>query len=204
MIITYYGGQATKLRTGDTIIATNPVSKDSKSKIKPSKFGANVVLVSAHHPDYNGIDTVTYGDKEPFVISGPGEYEKEDIFFIGGLANTHIDGVEYINTIYSFVFDDIKIAFLGNMDSREISADTREKLGDADVVFVSLENISASDAYKLASSFTPSLIIPMEYDNETLEKFLKEAGSDVKSIDKLTIKKKDLIGKDGVPVVLSY
>jgi hypothetical protein len=43
----------------------------------------------------------------------------------------------------------------------------------------------------------------MNYDEKTLKAFLKEAGQDgVKSIEKLTIKKKDLEGKEGEIVVL--
>jgi hypothetical protein len=49
----------------------------------------------------------------------------------------------------------------------------------------------------------PKLIIPMEYDKDTLKAFLKEMGDEkVEEIDKLTLKRKDLEGKEGEIVVL--
>ena len=44
----------------------------------------------------------------------------------------------------------------------------------------------------------------MDYDDKTLKAFLKEGGQDkVSPVDKLTIKAKDLIGREGEIVVLS-
>ena len=44
----------------------------------------------------------------------------------------------------------------------------------------------------------------MDYDEKTLKMFLKEGGQDnVKSIDKLTIKSKELAGREGEIIVLS-
>ena len=83
MIITYLGKQFFKIQRGDLTIALNPISKNSKHNKKISTFGANIVLINVNHPDFNGIDTVTYGDTKPFVISGPGDYEINGIFIKG-------------------------------------------------------------------------------------------------------------------------
>jgi hypothetical protein len=55
--------------------------------------------------------------------------------------------------------------------------------------------------------FSPKIIIPAHFaevgDKGALKVFLKEAGEEgVKPVDKLTIKKKDLEGKEGEVVVL--
>jgi L-ascorbate metabolism protein UlaG (beta-lactamase superfamily) len=57
-------------------------------------------------------------------------------------------------------------------------------------------------AYALAVQLEPKAIIPMHYEPQDLKNFLKEAGEDVKPQEKLTIKKKDLDGKEGEIVVL--
>jgi len=44
MIITYHGGEFFKIISGDTTIAINPVSKDSK--IKTTHFGADIAIIS--------------------------------------------------------------------------------------------------------------------------------------------------------------
>ena len=63
-------------------------------------------------------------------------------------------------------------------------------------------------ANKLAVTLEPKIIIPMHYGevgiDNALKKFIKEAGEEgVKPIDKLTLKKKDLEGKEGEVVILS-
>ena len=81
MIITYYGGEFFKVQFGDTTLAFNPISKDSK--LKSSRFGADIVLSTTYHSDFNGVEQVSHGDKKPFVISGPGEYEVKEVFIKG-------------------------------------------------------------------------------------------------------------------------
>jgi hypothetical protein len=113
MVITYYGKQYCKLTLGDLTIAINPPAKDSKAMPKPPRFGADIALITTRHPDYSGSDTVALGDKEPFVIDGPGSYEIKGIFITGAKSSVTIDGKEYINTVYGFELDNIKIAVLG-------------------------------------------------------------------------------------------
>ncbi|MEK7556865.1 MAG: MBL fold metallo-hydrolase, partial [Patescibacteria group bacterium] len=73
MVITYHGLESFKVQFGDTVLAFNPVSKDSK--LKTAKFGADIALISMHHEDMNGAEQVSFGEKKAFVVEGPGEYE---------------------------------------------------------------------------------------------------------------------------------
>lgn len=210
MIITHHGKQCFKLQLGDTTLAFNPISKDSKIKDKPAKFGANVVLVTTNHPDYNGIDMVGHGDKVPFVIDGPGSYEVNGTYIKGLESYTEIDGQKYINTVYSLEFDGIAVVFLGHLVSKELPVAVREEIEKADIIFVPIGGetvLKPLDAYKLAISFEPHIVIPMDYgsdqDPQALKQFLKEGGEDVQPIDKLTIKAKDLEGREGDVVVIS-
>ncbi len=203
MILTYYGGQFVKVQAGDTIVAVNPISKSSK--LKTTKFGADVALTSINIDECNGIDEVTFGDKVPFVVQGPGEYEVSDIFIKGFASKFSSDKKEKINTIYSVLFDNINLCFLGLLKSEEISEEAIESLTDIDILFVPLgENtISPSKAYKLAVSLVPKMIIPLG-EEEYIKQFLKEAGSGPKErLDKLTLKRKDLEGKEGDIVLLN-
>ncbi len=59
MIITYHGGEFFKVQFGDTVLAFNPISKDSK--LKSSRFGADIALVSLNHPDMNGVESRVFG-----------------------------------------------------------------------------------------------------------------------------------------------
>ncbi len=204
MVITYLGGEFFKVQFGDTTLAFNPVSKDSK--LKTSRFGADVALVTTNHPDFNGVDQVTHGDAKPFAISGPGEYETKGVFIKGFLSKSKYGGEDRINTIYMVSLEGMNICFLGALSSTDVANDTKEALGDIDLLFtpiVGKDTLSPADAYKFAVSLEPKLIIPMHYDDTSLKAFLKEAGEKVEPVDKLTLKKKDLEGREADVIVLS-
>ena len=97
--------------------------------------------------------------------------------------------------------------FLGALGSAEIPSETKAGIDDVDILFVPIGGngiLNPTEAYKFAVSLEPSIIIPMNYDEKSLKAFLKEGGEEgVKAIEKLTIKKKDLEGKEGEIVVLS-
>lgn len=205
MIITYFGKQFFKVQQGEMVLAFNPVSKNSKTGIS-AHFGADLAFVSTNHPDYNGIEQLSHGDRSPFVISGPGDYEVKEIFVKGVMSNSVIADKKYINTIYSLSVDNINIVFLGALSDMEIPKESREQIEEADILFVPVGGkglLDAKSAAKLASSLEANLVIPMDYDKESLKVFLKEMGEeDAETVDKLTLKRKDLEGKEGEVVVL--
>ncbi|MCB9806197.1 MBL fold metallo-hydrolase [Candidatus Nomurabacteria bacterium] len=208
MIITYEGAEFIKIQQGDTVVAFNPVSKDSK--LKSSNFGADIALITANHHDLNGVETVTRGEKEPFVINGPGEYEVEGLFIKGYSTKTNYGGTERINTIFSTKIDNINVVFLGAMSDTDFSADVKEDLDDVDILFVPIGGegvLDASEAYKLAVKREPKVIIPIHFGSvgskDALKDFLKEGGSeDVKPVEKLTVKMKDIEKSEGDIIVL--
>jgi L-ascorbate metabolism protein UlaG (beta-lactamase superfamily) len=201
MIITYFGAEFFKVQFGDTTLAFNPISKDSK--LKPSRFGADIVLSTTYHEDFNGVDQVSHGDKTPFVISGPGEYEVKEVFIKGLPSESKYGGKDLINTIYTVSLENMNICFLGAINTPELKNETIEALDEIDILFVPIGGEGVLDpvkAYKLAVSLEPKIIIPMHYGDigakEALKVFLKEAGESPKAEAKLTLKKKDLEGKE--------
>jgi L-ascorbate metabolism protein UlaG (beta-lactamase superfamily) len=204
MIITYHGKQFFKIQQGETVVAYNPISTDAKVPFKVSRFGADIVLSSLNHLDSNGFDTASFGDKVPVIINGPGDYEVKEIFIKGNLSRTKKDGKEYINTIYSMNLEDITVLFLGTID-HALDAKEREGFASPDIIVVPVgsDTLDPALAYKIAVSFEPSIIIPVGDDEKMMKQFAKEAGApDVKPLDKLVIKKKDLNGKVGEVVLL--
>jgi L-ascorbate metabolism protein UlaG (beta-lactamase superfamily) len=212
MIITFLGGESFKVSFGDTTLAFNPVSKDSK--LSAAKFGADIVLSSLNHPDMNGVDQVSFGDKKAFAITSPGEYEVKGVFIKGFGSESHYDGAKmgnekHINTIYAVSLEGMNICFLGALDQTELPKEADEGLDGVDILFVPIGGNGVLDpakAYKLAVSLEPKLIIPMHYGDiggkDALKAFLKEAGENPKATTKLTLKKKDLEGKDAEVAVL--
>jgi L-ascorbate metabolism protein UlaG (beta-lactamase superfamily) len=210
MIITYQGVESVKIQFGDTVVSYNPVSKDSS--FKATRFGADIALISINDPDMNGAESASRGEKEAFVINGPGEYEIGGIFIRGFPSKSGYKEKDRQNTIYLMNLEGMNLCFLGALGSVDsIGSETKEELDDIDILFVPIGGdgvLKPADAYNIGVKLEPCLIVPMHYGEElgkgALKTFLKEAGEeDVKPVDKLTIKKKDLEGKEGEVVVLS-
>lgn len=205
MIITHHGGQCFKVSFGDTTLAFDPISK--KSKLSPVKFGSDIVFVSLNHPNFNGTDQVAHGAREPFVVEGPGEYEIGEVTARGYGVETTYDKEKHINTIYQVVLEGMNIVFLGALNEPEIDPKILGELGNIDILFVPIgggDVLEVPQASKLAVKLEAKLIIPMHYDAPALTAFLKEESSEeVKPVDKLTIKKKDLETLEGEIAVLA-
>jgi hypothetical protein len=207
MIITYLGGEFVKVQFGDTVVAFNPVSKDSS--LKTAKFGADVVFSSLNHEDMNGVDLLSFGEKKPFVISGPGEYEVKGIFIKGLPGTSNYGGEKRINTIYTMSLEGMNLCHLGAQSEEELEKDTDEAINEVDILFVPIGGDGVLDpakAYKLAVALEPKIIIPIHYGDvggkDALKQFLKEAGESPSPVPKLTLKKKDLEGKEAEVVVI--
>lgn len=209
MIVTYLGNETFRIQVGDLVLACNPPAKSSEFKM--NKFGANVVLQSIKHPDMGGGKEFSYGEKEPFVISGHGEYESNGLFIKGVAGESKYDlpkGVDKcINTIYSTVVDGISILYLG-AQSGVLPAGLSDIIDSVDMLFISIGGngtYDAKEAAKIVLNLEPKIVIPMGYNTKdgSLQAFLKETGSKAETVDKLTIKKKDLEGKDQDVVVLA-
>ena len=199
MVITYYGAGCFKVQSGETVLAFNPPSKESE--FKSPRFASDIVLVSSNHKDYNGWENIpgkTEGGK-PFVADGQGEYEISGIYIKGIGSNGHG------NTIYSLTLEDISICHLGAL-SKEMDPSLKEAVGEVDILFIPIGGGELLDPQKAASAaihLEAKIVIPMNYNESQLKQFIKEFGADkTESLEKLTIKKKDLVEKKGEIVVL--
>ena len=212
MVITHHGGQCFKVTLGDLTIVFDPIAKGAS--LPAVRFGADIALVSRNHPDMNGVEEVTYGEKKPFAITGPGEYERQGIVIQGFLSKSkyglHKGEEDAINTVYSVELEDMTLVHLGALCDTELSKEARESIDEIDVLFVPVGGdgvLSPAKAHELEVSLEPKIIVPIHWSGigqpKSLEAFLKEAGNGNEKVDKLTLKKKDLAGLDGRILVIT-
>jgi L-ascorbate metabolism protein UlaG (beta-lactamase superfamily) len=208
MIISYHGLEFVRVQFGDTVIALNPPSKDSPVKVNRS--GATICLSTLNHRDMAGVETVTFGGTKPFVISGPGEYEIGGVLVRGFPARSRYGGEDRINTVYLVTLEGITLCFLGAIASPELPPEAKEALDSIDVLFVPIGGdgvLTPEAAYKLAVALEAGIVIPIHFGavggGKALQTFLKESGAEkTEPVEKLTLRKKDLEGKEGEVVVL--
>ncbi len=205
MILTYHDGACIRASAGETTLVFSPISKQSKN-FKPTNFGADVAFVSFQHVDGNGVDEAGRGDKQPFIIFGPGEYEIKGITVAGFPSKSSYDNKDRINTIYAVEFDGLSVLYLGVLGETDIPKEVLE-MEAPDILIVPIGGngvLSPSEAQKLAVKLEAKVVIPIAYDEKSLKIFLKESGSEgVQAADKLTIKPKDVVGKENEVVVLT-
>jgi L-ascorbate metabolism protein UlaG (beta-lactamase superfamily) len=205
MTISWYGHSCFKITNqgGHLTIITDPF--DKSIGLTPPRGNADIVTVSHDHYDHNNIKTIA---NDPFIINGPGEYEIKGIRIIGCPSyHDEKQGQERgTNTIYLIEIDEIRICHLGDFGQSKLFDSQLETIGQVDILIIPVGGtytIGAREAMKIAEQIEPLLIIPMHYklpglkiDLADVKEFLKEAGINGKTaIDKLTIKKKDLVDK---------
>jgi len=212
MVITHHGGQCFKITQGDLTIVFDPISK--AGTLPAVRFGADIALVTRRHPDMDGTDEVSFGGKEPFIINGPGEYEHSGVRIQGFMTKSQY-GVskgqtDAINTVYAITVDGMTLVHLGGLSDTMLSHDAREAIDDIDILFLPVGGdgvLNAQEAAKLAVTLEPKIVIPMHYEGmgepKALDTFLKEAGKESETVDKLTLKKKDALEKAGAIIVIS-
>jgi L-ascorbate metabolism protein UlaG (beta-lactamase superfamily) len=196
MTISWFGLSSFKITSKDVTIITDPFGSDTG--LSPVRGSADIVVSS--DPKNGTCNNFSSISGNPFVITGPGEYDIKGVFVIG----TPADDDEGSPTIYSIEAEDIRIAFLGAVKQTHLSDAQKEVLESSDVVLVPVGNQKLLDfeqAAKIATQLEPYIIIPHTYNIpglklgfDKLEKFLKEMGGKADTEDKLTIKKKDLVG----------
>lgn len=212
MVITHHGGQCFKVSFGDLTLVFDPIAKGAT--LPAVKFGSDIALISRNHPDMAGSEEVAFGDRQPFVISGPGEYEKDGVTIQGFLSKSEYalskGQTTAVNTIYSVKLEGMTLVHLGALSDTSLSAEAKEDIDEIDVLFLPIGGdgvLSATEASKLATMLEPKIIIPMHWSGmgeaKALEQFLKEEGGSSEKMDKLTIKKKDVAEKDGAIIVIT-
>ncbi|KND51794.1 MAG: Zn-dependent hydrolase of the metallo-beta-lactamase superfamily [Parcubacteria bacterium C7867-001] len=212
MVITHHGGQCFKVTFGDITVVFDPVSKSGT--LPAVRFGADIALVSRNHPDMNGVEEVTFGNKEPFAITGPGEYEFGGVTVQGFLTKSEYGlkkgEANAINTVYAVKLENMTLVHLGALAEPNLSVEAREAIDDIDVLFVPVGAdgvLDAAAASKIATTLEPHIIIPMHWSGmgapKSLDAFIKEEGGSSEKTDKLTLKKKDAAEKDGAIIVIT-
>ena len=184
-------------------IIINPPNKETG--LKTPKIRADILLVG-HNPNHKNIKAVN-GDF--FLVDGPGEYEIKEVYIngISGFINNPEEIGENTETIiYTIEIEGMRICHLGNFEQKELNEEQVEKIGDIDILMVPV----SENAKKIISQIEPKTIIPMQYKipglkekADDLEEFLKLMGvKSTESLQKLSIKKKDVLGNEAKIIIL--
>lgn len=202
MHIIWFGLSSFKIISKDVTIFTDPFGK--AAGLTPPRGAAQIVISSnADNELANNFSSIS-GD--PFLITGPGEYDIKSIFIKGIPSKTKTENDKENalahSAIYSMSIEGINVGFLGGFFGKALSDFQEEELNDIDVLLVPVGGGAVCDAEAATSvinQIEPKIVIPMHYKSpglalklDPLEKFLKEMGGKGEEMDKLIVKKNDL------------
>ena len=194
MQIQFFGLSSFKITTKEATIITDPFHKDSG--LTPPRGAADIlVLAEMNNKLYSASSGIS---NEPFLVDTPGEYDIKGVT-ITGIPLKQDD--KYV-TVFLLESEDMRILNLSHIKDFNMKEDEIEELGDIDVLTLPVGGntvLSASAASKVVNQIEPKLVIPSHYkmkelilDLDPIEKFIKEMGGKQETMDKLTVKKKDL------------
>lgn len=156
--------------------------KDNEFRVK----GKSGVLYS--RPDGVLIESLDGSSKKE--LSGAGEYEVSEISVIGVRTEEA--------TVFIYEVDGLRICNLGNQ-SKKLSDSKVTQIGDIDVLLVP----NCPESIELMQQIESYYVIPFGFNtDEELDKFLKESSLTVEKMNKLSLKKEDLIEDSTAQIVV--
>lgn len=185
MEITWYGHSCFRImERGMASVVTDPYDHEVIG-YSPLKLKADIVSISHDAPGHNFVSAVR---GNPFLITGPGEYETGGVFITA--VQTDGRGMKKSdqprNTLYVFDYDSVTVAHLGDLRSVPSQTDI-EALGQVDVALVPVGGgggLTAAKAAEIVSMLEPGIVVPMHFSTPDstlklapLSKFLKEMGA---------------------------
>lgn len=117
---------------------------------------------------------------DDFVINQPGEYEVEGISVFGYKTDS--------SNIYVIQFEDLRIAYLGNL-TKSLSEKSVSELENTDVVIVSADNMPTKDLVEVVSKLEPYYVLPY---GETIAKFVASYEHSSRTVKSLSLSKVSL------------
>jgi L-ascorbate metabolism protein UlaG (beta-lactamase superfamily) len=182
MEITWYGLSCFKLaERGVATVITDPYDPESTG-YRQLKLSANIVTISHDSPGHSCLEAV---QGEPYVISGPGEYEVGGVFITGIQTGGQKGPDDARNTLYVFEFNSLTVAHLGDLNRIPTQAEI-EAMGQVNIALIPVgggNSLNSARAAELISLLEPNIVIPMHYatpgcriELDGLSKFLKEMG----------------------------
>jgi len=213
MEITWYGHSCFRISERRmTSVVCDPYDNEEVG-YDPLKLKADIVTVSHESPRHKNLKAVK-GD--PYVITGPGEYEIGGVFITGlRTEKRKKNGQENpTNTLYLIDYFGITIVHLGDMMQVPTQSEV-ESLGPVHVALVPVGGsggLNAAKASEVISLFEPNIVIPMHYATpaskvnlEPIGKFLKVMGlSSVETSPTFKVSKPESLPDETQIIVLDY
>lgn len=196
MQIQFFGLSSLKITTKEAVIITDPFDKESG--LTPPRGNAEILLLSEKNNKLYNASSGISGDY--FLVNDPGEYDIKGVTITG--IPLKQDENRYV-TAFLIETEDMAILNLGHLREFSMKEDDIESLGEIDILILPVGGnsvLTPKDASKVVHELEPKIVIPTHYQTtglklpyEKVDPFIKEMGGKSEALEKLTLKKKDLV-----------
>ena len=214
MQIQYFGLSSFKISTKEATVITDPFHKDS-GLTAPRGAADILILADKNDKKYSAISGIS---GTPFLMDTPGEYDLKGVT----VAGIPLKQEEKNVSVFLIESEDIRVLNLTHIKDWNMKEEEIEALGEIDILILPVGGntvLSASQASKVVNEIEPKIVIPSHYkmsarggsasggketlifDLDAVEKFIKEMGGKTETMEKLTVKKKDLL-EEGTKVII--
>lgn len=157
MEITWIGGNCFRFRGRDGALVTDP---QTSGRTRRSTFPkADLVAVSNPEvpPGTERLVRPNHHGREPYVATGPGEYDVSGIY-LHGIAGPRASDGHPGPTLYALDIDRITVALITSLTA-EMTNDMLEELGAAQVLVVNADD-GVERVVNLVNRTEPNVVIP--------------------------------------------
>ena len=199
MEISWYGHSCFRIsERGRITVVTDPYSEEiGLPELKQLK--GDVVTISHDVLGHNNRAAVK---GEPYILSGPGEYEIGNVFISGFSMHDPNAESPIENVVYLFEYDNLTVLHLGDL-AHVPEQSLIEAMPAVNVLLVPVgggKGLNANQAADVVALIEPHYVVPMHYalpglvfEMDSADKFLKAMGvSKVNEADVLKITGNDL------------
>ncbi|HUO75929.1 MAG TPA: MBL fold metallo-hydrolase [Candidatus Paceibacterota bacterium] len=200
MNISWYGQRCVRIECREGSVLADPFDPKDTG-LRGPVINDDLVLLSAYDQPAALLERIGEG---PFLVRGPGEYERKGIAVRGIPAfQDSQSGRELgLATIYRVTAEDVTVCCLGALGQDKLTDEQLEDIGDPDILVIPPGTQSALDAKALAAVVTaiePKVVLALgSYDA-----FIKQLGLAPQKTDTYRIQKKSLPVDQTVLVVLT-
>lgn len=199
MNISWYGHRCVRIESREGSVLVDPFDP-KETGLRGPVINDDLVLLSAYDESPAVLERI---GEAPFLVRGPGEYERKGIAIRGIPAfQDSQSGRELgLSTIYCLTADDMTVCHVGALGQEALTDEQLEAIGDPDILIVPPGAQSALDAKALAEMVTaiePKVVVALG----SFGAFIKQLGLAPQKTDTYRIQKKSLPADQTILVVL--
>ena len=162
MEITWIGGSCFRFRGRDGALVTDPQTSGRTRRSTFPKADLVAVTDPGIPPGADRLVVPNHDGRDPYVASGPGEFDVSGIY-LHGIAGSPSPDNGLARTVYALDLDRVTVAVIASLNA-EMTSEMLEELGTAQILVVNADD-GVERVVNLVNRIEPNVVIPYGTSN---------------------------------------